>query len=125
MSAYEDLDAFKLSYELAKQVAIITRGFPREELFGITSQLNRSPKSVCVNIVEAYRKKQYPRHFLSKLSDADGECSETIVWLSMCNDLNYIPEHKYLELKDGYSRIGRMLGKMMQNPENPNPKKIG
>lgn len=117
MGTYENLDIFKLSYDMALEVFRATRGFPREEIFGLTSQINRSSRSVCVNIVEAYRKRQYPRHFLSKLSDADGECSETIIWLKMCRDMNYLTDQKCSDLEDGFHRIGQMIGKMMQHPE--------
>jgi four helix bundle protein len=105
MGTYEDLDIFKLSYKMAM------------EIFGITSQLNRSSRSVCANIVEAYRKKHYPKHFVSKLSDADGECSETLVWIKMCRDMDYLPNLKSLELEEAYHRIGQMIGQMMKHPE--------
>jgi four helix bundle protein len=79
MGNYEELIAFQISYDLAKKVFIISKGFPKEELFGLTDQLRRSSRSVCLNIVEAYRKRLSPKHFIAKLSDSDGECSETIV----------------------------------------------
>ena len=110
------MDIYKLSYRMALRVFQISRKFPREEIFGMTSQINRSSRSVCVNVVEAYRKKTYPKHFKSKLSDADGECSETIIWIKMCYDMKYLNDEEYCELNIGFERIGQMIGKMMQNP---------
>jgi four helix bundle protein len=122
MGTYQDLDIFKLSYRLALRIHRKTKGFPREEIFGMTSQINRSSRSVCVNDVEAYRKKMYPKHFISKLSDADGECSETLIWLKMCHDMNYLTDEEYVELSEGFERSGQMIGKMMQHPEKFNNK---
>jgi four helix bundle protein len=117
MGKYEDLLAFQLSYELAKRIFLASKGFPKEELFGLTDQIRRSSRSVSVNIVEAYRKRLYPKHFLSKLSDADGECSETMVWLKMAYDFGYLDQGTYLELKEEYERVGRLIGFMMKNPQ--------
>jgi four helix bundle protein len=120
MGTYQELDSYKLSYELALRIFFVTKKFPREEIFGMTSQINRSARSVCVNIVEAYRKKRYPKHFVSKLSDADGECSETIIWLNMSKDMKFISEEEFSELHEGFLRVGQMIGKMMQHPEKFN-----
>jgi len=83
MGTYYDLKIFNLSYDLSKRIYLISKQFPKDEIFGLTSQIRRSSRSVSVNIVEAYRKKIYPNHFRSKVSDADAECSETIIWLEM------------------------------------------
>lgn len=117
MGTFDDLLVFNLSYDLAKRIHFISKEFPRDEIFGLTSQIRRSSRSVCVNIVEAYRKKIYPNHFRSKISDADAECSETIIWLRMAKDFNYIGEPIYLELSEEYKRIGRMIGSMIRHPE--------
>ena len=117
MGKYEDLLAFQLSYDLAKRIFLISKGFPKEELFGLTNQIRRSSRSVCVNIVEAYRKRIYPKHFISKLSDADGECSETLVWLKMTYDFAYLDQENYNFLREGYERVGRLIGAMIKNPD--------
>jgi len=116
MGKYEDLLAFQISYALAKKVFIISKTFPQEERYALTDQLRRSSRSVCVNIVEAYRKRSYPKHFISKLSDADGECSETMVWLLMAFDFNYLDNNTYSDLKEDCERIGRIIGTMMKYP---------
>jgi four helix bundle protein len=117
MGKYENLQSFQISYELAKRIFIVTKGFPREELYNLTDQIRRSSRSLCLNIVEAYRKRIYQRHFISKLSDADGECSETIVWLKMAYDFGYLDQSTYFEIKEEYDRVGRIIGAMMKNPE--------
>jgi four helix bundle protein len=117
MGKYEDLLAFQLSYDLAKRIFLISKGFLKEELFGLTDQIRRSSRSVSVNIVEAYRKRIYAKHFISKLSDADGECSETIVWLKMACDFSYLDRESYDQMLEGYERVGKLIGFMMKNPE--------
>ncbi|MCK9401080.1 MAG: four helix bundle protein [Bacteroidales bacterium] len=117
MGKYEELLAFQISYGLAKKVFINSKGFPKEEIYSLTDQLRRSSRSICVNIVEAYRKRIYPKHFISKLSDADGECSETLVWLKMAYDFNYLDKNTFNELNEEYERVGRIIGSMMKNPE--------
>lgn len=117
MGTYDDLRVFILSYELAKKVHLLTKQFPKDEIFGLTSQIRRSSRSVCTNIIEAYRKKIYPNHFRSKISDADAECSETIIWLRMSRDFEYIDEDAFNELIKDYMEVGRMLGGMVRHPE--------
>ena len=86
-------------------------------MFGLTNQIRRSSRSVCVNIVEGYRKKIYPNHFRSKISDADAECSETIIWLRMAYDFDFLNKTEYEELTKGFQEVGRMLGGMIKHPE--------
>ena len=117
MGKFEELLAFQISYGLAKKIFIISKRFPKEELYCLTDQIRRSSRSVCANIAEAYRKRLYPKHFVSKLSDADGECSETIVWLMMACDFDYLDHNTYNDLKNEYERVGRILGSMMKNPD--------
>jgi four helix bundle protein len=67
--------------------------------------------------VEAYRKRLYQKHFISKLSDADGECSETIVWLKMAFDFSYLNQESYNQMMEEYERVGRLIGFMMKHPD--------
>jgi len=117
MGKFEELLVFQLSYDLAKKVHLITKQFPKDEIYGLSSQVRRSSRSVRVNIVEAYRKRIYPKHFISKLSDADGECSETLIWLKMARDFEYIDKTTCQELYQEFERVGRILGAMIKNPE--------
>jgi four helix bundle protein len=80
-SGFKSLKVYQMAYELAMKIFTITKGFPKEEVYSLTDQMRRSSRSVCTNIAEAYRKRIYPKHFSSKITDADGEASETLVWL--------------------------------------------
>lgn len=74
---YQDLLAYKKGFEVAMEVFEISKTFPKEETYSLTDQIRRSSRSVCANIAEAYRKREYPKHFHSKLTDSDAENSET------------------------------------------------
>ena len=76
---YRELRVYQLAFESAMQIFELTRAFPREETYSLTDQIRRSSRSVCANIVEAWRKRRYPASFISKLSDADTEAAETLV----------------------------------------------
>ncbi|NOT48228.1 MAG: four helix bundle protein [Acidobacteria bacterium] len=122
MQGYKSLKVFQLSYELAMEIFRLSKTFPREETYSLTDQIRRASRSVPANIAEGYRKRQYPRHFVSKLSDADGECSETQVWLFFSRDCGYATSEKCDELVQKYEEVGRMLGGMIANPERFLPK---
>lgn len=94
----------------------LTKEFPKSEMFGLTSQMVRSSRSVCSNIAETYRKRQYEKHFKSKLSDADGENSETQLWLDFAVACKYISEEKNNELMSKSLEIGKLINYMMNNP---------
>jgi len=79
MSTFRDLNVYQKAFKLAMDIFNLTKLFPDEEKFGLTSQIRRSTRSVCSSIAEAYRKKKYPAHFVSKTTDADMENSETQV----------------------------------------------
>ncbi len=114
MGTYKDLDVYKLSYEMALEVFKVSKGFPKDEIYGLTSQIRRSSRSICANIGEGYRKIKYPKYFLSKLIDIDGEYTETLIWIDFAKDFNYIDNDTYRHLSQQYSRIGSMLGQMIK-----------
>lgn len=117
MQGFRDLKVYQLAYRLAMDIFHLSKNFPPEEKYSLTDQIRRSSRSVPANIAEGFRKRQYPKAFLNKLSDADGEASETQVWLNFSLDSHYINVEDYKRLNDGYSEVGRMLGGMMANPE--------
>lgn len=119
---FRDLKVYKLSFDLAMYIFQVSKEFPKDEKYSLTDQIRRSSRSVCSNIAEAYRKRIYPKHFVSKLTDADGECSETTVWLDFALNCEYISKEKYELIINQYNEVGRMLGGMMQNPEKFAPK---
>lgn len=101
-----------------------SKKFPKEEMYSLTDQIRRSSRSVCANIGEGYRKRIYPKHFVSKLSDSDGECAETMIHLDFAKDCGYLNEKKHNELIEEYLQIGKMLGSMMTAPEKFSPKRL-
>src|SRR4030095_15839968 len=121
MRGHRDLKAFQLAYKLAMQIFDESKAFPMEERYSLTDQI-RSSRSVATNIAEGFRKRRYPNMFVSKLADADGEASETQVWLDFALDCGYLVREKYDELTAGYEVLGRMLGAMTPNPENFSPR---
>ena len=119
---FKDLNADSLAYETAMEIFHLSKSFPPEEKYSLTDQIRRSSRSVCANIAEGYRKRIYPKHFTSKMTDADAEASETSVWLDFAKDCNYIEKEKNIELLKKYDEIGRMLWSMINNPERFLPK---
>jgi four helix bundle protein len=114
--SFRDLKVYKMAFELQQEIFEITKSFPKEELYSLTDQIRRSSRSIGSNIAEAWQKRRYEAHFVSKLSDSDGEQAETQHWLDTSYDCTYISadDHKYLLEK--CKEIGRMLGGMMSNP---------
>jgi four helix bundle protein len=78
---FRKLKAYQIAFELAMEIFEISKSFPKEETYSLTDQIRRSSRSICTNIAEAYRKRRYPKHFISKLSDSDTENAETLCWL--------------------------------------------
>lgn len=120
--SFGDLKVYQKTYKLAIEIYRISKKFPKEETYALTDQIRRSSRSVCANIAESYRKRRYVKHFIAKLTDADAEASETLVWLDFARDFGYISNTDYSSLFEGYREVGRMLGSMTQNPERFLPK---
>ena len=119
---YSDLDVFKKAYQLSMEIFEMTKTFPKEEIYSLTDQIRRSSRSVCTNIGEGYRKRVYPKHFSSKMTDADAECTETMIWLNFARDCKYIANDICAEKIKRYEEVGKMLGGMANNPEKFLPK---
>jgi four helix bundle protein len=101
-----------------------SKSFPKEEKYSLTDQIRRSSRSVTANIAEGFRKRQYPKMFISKLADADGEATETQVWLDFARDCEYLSPQIHAKLVKGYEEVGKMLGTMMSMPEKFMPRNI-
>jgi four helix bundle protein len=114
---FRDLKVYQLAYRLAMEIFQDSKHFPLEEKYSLTDQIRRASRSVAGNIAEGYRKKQYERMFISKMADADGEATETQVWLDFARDCGYLAQERQAELTKGYEEVGRMLGGMIQHPE--------
>lgn len=115
--SFKELLAHKKAFELAMEIFNLSKLFPSEEKFSLISQIRRSSRSVCSNIAEGYRKRLYRAHFISKISDAYMENSETQVWLDFSLKCEYCDKKIYEELTAKSYEIGRLLNYMMKNPE--------
>jgi four helix bundle protein len=117
IASFRDLRVYTRALELQREVFEITKTFPKAEAFSLTDQIRRSARSVGANIAEAWQKRRYPLHFVSKLSDSDGEQAETQHWIQTAFECSYLSAEKCSHLLEICRDIGRMLGTMIEKPE--------
>ena len=115
--SYKELRVYQGAFEAAMQIFELTKKFPSEEKYSIVDQMRRSSRSVCANIAEAWRKRRYPAHFASKLSDSETEAEETRVWLQFADRCGYLQQKDADELDDCYDKILGQLVRMISEPE--------
>ncbi len=115
---FSELDVYQLAMDSAMRIFDATKQFPAEDRYSLTDQIRRSSRSVCANISEGWRKRRYPRAFVSKLSDADAEAAETQVWLEFASRCGYLDSQLLHELVAIYNNILGKLVVMMNHPEN-------
>lgn len=113
----KDLEVYRLAWSLSMEIFELSKAFPPEERYALTSQIRRSSRSVCMNLREAWAKRRYEAHFVSKITDCDGEASETDTSLDFAWKCNYISEEQHKALTEKCRSVGRMLGKILQNPK--------
>jgi four helix bundle protein len=111
--SFSDLRVYQKSRQLAQEIFRLTQSFPREERYALTDQVRRSSRSIGAQIAEAWAKRRYERHFISKLTDADGERQETLHWIEIADDCGYLQSEQAHLLKIQCDEIGRMLGGMI------------
>lgn len=114
---HKDLEVYELAFETAMEIFELSKSFPKEERYSLTDQIRRSSRSVAANIAEAFRKRRYPKAFISKLSDSEGEAAETQVWIDFALKCKYIDNKMYEKLFDKYDHIISMLVNMIKQPE--------
>jgi four helix bundle protein len=113
----KDLEVYKKAYLLAMEIFDISRSFPPEERYSLTGQIRRCSRSVCQNLQEAWAKRRYAAHFISKITDCDGENSETETCLDFARDCKYISQESHTRLMSMVREVGRMIGGIVNNPE--------
>lgn len=113
---FQDLLAYKKSFALAMKIFSISKSFPKEEKYSLTDQIRRSSRSVSANIAEAYRKRRYPKNFISKLTDSDAENSETQTWLEFALECGYIEQVHFDEFLKESEEVGKLINYMINNP---------
>ncbi|MAS91902.1 MAG: four helix bundle protein [Verrucomicrobiales bacterium] len=114
---FSELKVYQKQRELARAVFDVTKTFPKEERFSLTDQIRRSSRSIGAQIAEAWAKRLYPKHFVAKLSDADGEQQETQHWITEAADCSYISLETAEDLATLCTEIGRMLGAMIKKAD--------
>jgi four helix bundle protein len=115
--SFKDLRVYKLAFESQQEIFKVSKTFPAGERYALTDQIRRSSRSIGANIAEGWQKRRYVAHFVSKLTDADGEQAETQHWLDTAGACNYVSEKEQTALLGKCKRIGQMLGTMMAKPE--------
>ena len=120
IATHKDLRVYQASFQAAMAIYQLSKSFPSEEKFSLTDQVRRSSRSVCANLAEAFRKRRYPKNFVSKLSDCEAEAAETHVWLDFALACEYVTIEDYEKLYKEYDMILGMLVKMIVEPEKWN-----
>jgi four helix bundle protein len=118
VKSFRDLEIYKLSRQLSREIFEISKKFPKEEMYSLTDQLRRSSRSVGSQIAESWAKRKYEKHFVSKLTDADGEQLETQHWIETALDCSYISKETANNLLEKYSFVGKMLNSMISKAES-------
>ena len=117
IKSYKELRVYQAAIEAAMLIFGLTKHFPTEEKYSMVDQMRRSSRSVCANIAEAWRKRRYPAHFVSKLSDSEGEAEETRVWIELAFRCGYLKREQADDLDDRYDKILGQLVLMINAPE--------
>ncbi|NMC36816.1 MAG: four helix bundle protein [Bacteroidales bacterium] len=117
IKSHKGLVVFQMAFKSSMEIFVLTKSFPKEELYSLVSQIRRSSRSVSANIAEAFRKRRYEKAFVSKLSDCEAEAAETQVWLDYSLECGYLPIDCHRKLYDEYDKLLGKLVIMMKTPE--------
>ena len=112
-NSYKDLEVYKLACQLSFEIFKASKSFPKEEMYSLTDQIRRASRSVGAQIAEAWAKRRYEKHFISKLTDADGEQQETKHWIEIALDCDYLSAIQCKDWLERYATVGRMLNSMI------------
>ncbi len=113
VNSFRELEVYKLSKQVSLEIFELSKLFPKEERYALTDQIRRSSRSVGAQIAESWAKRRYEKHFISKLTDADGEQQETQHWIDTALDCKYISEDQRGYLISKYCEIGKMIQSMI------------
>ena len=123
ITGYKSLKVYQLAFEAAKEIFKLSKSFPADERYSLTDQIKRSSRSVFTCIGEGYRKRKYPKYFSLKMTDADGEATETSIWLDFALSSDYIGNEVHERMIKQYDETDRMVSTMEENPEKFIPRK--
>jgi four helix bundle protein len=116
VTRHTDLEVYKKAFAVAMEIFEHSKLFPKEETYSLTDQVRRSSRSVCANLAEAWRKRRYENHFISKLSDSEMEAGETQVWLQFAVTSGYLSKDSAKGIYQEYENLTKMLVTMINNP---------
>jgi four helix bundle protein len=117
INSAKDLIVYQKAYSLAMDIYGISKNWPAEEKFSLIDQIRRSSRSVCTNLREAWAKRRYEAHFVSKLTDSDAENGETDTWLDFAKDCGYLSGSDHAKLSSECKEVGAMLGSIINSPQ--------
>ncbi len=117
VQSVKELTVYSKAYDLAMRIFEVSKNFPAEERYALTGQIRRSSRSVSMNLREAWAKRRYEAHFISKLTDCDGESNETDTSLDFAKDCGYITVEQHVSLTELNREVGRMLGSIIRDPK--------
>ena len=118
VDSFVELEVYKSGFTLQQAIFEASKKWPRNEDYSLTDQIRRSSRSVGANLAEAWAKRRYPAHFLSKLTDADGELQETLHWLASARACGYLPDADHTGMVGALAQVGRLLGSMINRHES-------
>jgi len=119
-----ELEVYQGAFSLQQEIFVISKRFPKEETYSLTDQIRRASRSIGANLSEAWAKRRYPAHFLSKLTDSDGELQETLHWLETAEACEYLTIDELSNLREKVESVGRQLGTMI-NKHASSAKSVG
>lgn len=117
IKSYRELEAYKAAFGLQQDIFVLSKMWPREELYSLTDQIRRSSRSIGANLAEAWAKRRYPAHFMSKLTDSDGELQETGHWIDTALACEYLTADNYQDISTRLESVGRKIGGIMAKHE--------
>ncbi len=117
INSAKELDVYQMAYVVSMDIFQLSKAWPTAEKYALTDQIRRSSRSVCANLREAWSKRRSEAHFVSKLTDCDGENSETDTWLDYAKDCGYMDPAIHQRLTAECKSVGAMLGAMINKPE--------
>jgi four helix bundle protein len=118
VGSVRELEVYKAAFALQQSIFVVSKKFPKDETYSLTDQIRRASRSVGANLSEAWAKRRYPAHFLSKLTDSDGELQETLHWLASAEACEYLTSQQSAELQEQAATVGRQLGSMINRYES-------
>lgn len=118
VNSVRELEVYKSAFALQQEIFALSKKFPKEETYSLTDQIRRSSRSIGANLSEAWAKRRYPAHFLSKLTDADGELQETLHWLASAVACGYLSTDLAARLQEDATIVGKQLGSMINRHES-------